>query len=355
MKRIKVLHILKSRNSSGAENVAISIITSLKDKVDSAYVSPHGNIDGYLTENDIRHIPIQKLSVHELASIFRREKPDIIHAHDFTAGIMCAATGTSIPIINHLHNNSPWIKQYNLRSICYAMSCLRYKKILTVSDSIMKEYVFGKAFLKKTTVVGNPVDVQKIRTMAGNQEKRYDIAFLGRLTPQKNPHLFLDIIKDVKKSTPGVSVIMIGDGEMKQEIERRIRDEGLSGNIVCVGFQKNPYQFLAQAKLLLMPSAWEGYGLAAVEALALGLPVICSNAGGLPGIVNESCGKICTEKEEYVSFICGLLGNTDELKEMSANAHKTINQITWINDYYDRMIIAYDECSAGQWQNMSIA
>lgn len=341
---IKVMHVLNTGSYSGAENVVITLINATKEDVNSCYVSLDGPIREYLKENKISFESIKKMTVREIRRVIKRENPDVIHAHDFTAGVMCAATFTRVPIINHLHNNSPWIKRYNLRSFCYALSCLRYKKILTVSDSIMKEYVFGSTFLKKTTVVGNPVDIQKIRKMAGNEEKRYDIAFLGRFSPPKNPHLFLDIIKDVKKTKPDVSVIMIGDGEMKREIESRIRDEGLSGNIVCVGFQKNPYRFLAQAKLLLMPSAWEGYGLAAVEALALGLPVICSNAGGLPEIVDESCGKICTEKEEYGNRIVELLCDITKLKKLSINAYSIANQSFNLEYYSEKLIKIYNSC-----------
>ena len=55
-----------------------------------------------------------------------------------------------------------------------------------------------------------------------------------------------------------------------------------------------------------MPSLWEGFGLAAVEALTLGLPVVCSGAGGLCDIVNDSCGKICKTLDEYVSELVAM-------------------------------------------------
>ena len=81
---------------------------------------------------------------------------------------------------------------------------------------------------------------------------------------------------------------------------------GLEGNVTMYGFQKNPYPIIKKCKVLLMPSLWEGFGLAAVEALTLGLPVICSGAGGLSDIVNDSCGKICKTAEEYVAEVVAM-------------------------------------------------
>ena len=193
---IKVMHVLNTGKYSGAENVVITLINATKANVDATYVSLDGEIRDYLSENDIKFEAIDKLVVQEIKRVIKRVHPDIIHAHDFTAGIICSAA-TSIPVINHLHNNSPWLRRYNLRGVVYGMSCLRYKKILTVSEAVMNEYVLGGMFKKKNVVVGNPVDVNRIRGLASVENvitEEYDIAFLGRLSAAKNPLFFLDIV-----------------------------------------------------------------------------------------------------------------------------------------------------------------
>ena len=375
------MHVLNSRQYSGAENVAITIINNMRSQVDSVYVSPAGLIKEYLDEAGIRYFPVKKLSYREMKRAIKEIKPDIIHAHDFTAGIMVVVTTmflfrTKIPIVNHLHNDPPWIKHYNLRGIIYALSCLMYKKILTVSESVMNEYVFGKLFKYKTEIIGNPIDIERIRRRANDNNyadysnysnyaehskldeqyhkdytKRdktsintYDISFLGRFSLQKNPFLFLDIIAEVKKFKPDISVIMIGDGELRLEVEKKIRELELGENIELVGFQKNPYKFLNQAKILLMPSSWEGFGLAAVEALALGKPVVCSTFGGLPSIVTEKCGSICSEVDEYVDTIISLLKNKDEWKAKSSEAMKRANELSDIESYKKTILKIYYNC-----------
>lgn len=340
MKKKKVIHVLNTGSYSGAENVVITLINATKSDVDAVYVSLDGTIREYLEENNIEFEPVHKLTVSEIRRVIKKVNPDIVHAHDFTAGIICALS-TNKSIINHIHNNSPWIKHYCLKSFIYAFSCIKYKKILTVSDSVMDEYVFGKWFKNKTEVIGNPVDLDRIRRLAGESDIKYDVAFLGRLSIQKNPYLFLDILAEVKKKNLNVKAVMIGDGELRDDVKRRIQDLNLQDNVTLIGFQKNPYKYLNQAKILLMPSSWEGYGLAAVEALALGKPVVCSNAGGLPGIVNDSCGKICESVEEYAKVIISLLLDERTYKIYADSARKRADEVGCMKEYVAKILDVY--------------
>lgn len=343
MKKITVMHILNSNAYSGAENVVISLINRLQNEVRSVYVSRGGTIREVLQENKIEFYSIHSMSYFEINRIVKEVCPDIIHAHDFTAGIITAISVLRIPIISHLHNNSPWLKVLCIKSIVYGLSCIRYKKILTVSNSIMDEYIFGRIEKKKTEVFGNPIDLQKIReqaALAENNKGEYDIVFLGRISLQKNPHLFLDIMDSLikKKRMHDLKIAIIGEGELYKEIEIRIKKLGLRKNITLFGFQKNPYGILQCSKILCMPSSWEGFGLAAVEAMALGKPVIASPVGGLVDIINDSCGKLCKSKEGFVEAIYDLLTNEQKYEEKSWGAYKRADDFDNI-DQYSKMIL----------------
>lgn len=157
----RILHILNSNSYSGAENVVITIIENMKDTYDCAYFSPTGSISKVLAEKDIPYIAVEKLSVRTIQKAIADFRPNLIHAHDFRAGMLSCLTGTHIPIINHLHNNSPWLKSFSTWTIAYAFCCRKFDRILTVSASIMDEFIFGKYFRNKTKIVGNPVDLKK--------------------------------------------------------------------------------------------------------------------------------------------------------------------------------------------------
>lgn len=370
MSKLRVLHILNTNKYSGAENVVITIIKNMRDYVDCGYESLDGPIRDVLKENNIAFFPVDKTKPSEIKRVISAFHPDIIHAHDYTDGMAAVFTGTRIPIINHLHNNSPWLKRYGIRSISYGFCANRFNKILTVSDSIMNEYVFGSYFKSKTVTVGNPIDLNRIRALARvmstedilETKKEYDIAFLGRETPQKNPIRLLKIIRLVKdclkekmtdKSTDefqvhGLKAIMIGDGEMRDDVNAEIKRLRLEENITCVGFQSNPYKYLKTAKVMVMPSLWEGFGLAAVEGIALGLPVVASPVGGLVDIVNDRCGKLCETDQEFVGELVKLLTDGQYYKKKSDGAIKRAYDFDNLDSYMKQIYNAYMEVLKGQ-------
>lgn len=347
-RKLKIMHILNTASYSGAENVVITLINSLKNDLDCVYVSIDGSIREVLNKNNIVFYPVSKVSVINIRKAIRKIQPDIIHAHDFTAGVIAAASTFRIPIVNHLHNNPPWLKHITVNSVVYALSALRYKKILTVSKSVMGEFVFGRLFKNKTEIVGNPINVQAIRAKAVDAviTDAYDVIYLGRLSQQKNPLFFLDLVSALQNRVPNLRVAMIGNGEMREETRKRVECLSLQHTVWMYGFMENPYGILKNAKVLCMPSLWEGFGLAAVEALALGVPVVASSVGGLPEIIDEGCGglfKIDNEKnvEDYVNEIEKLLSDGWYYKKKSDAATKKAEQLDNGQAYADKMRLMY--------------
>lgn len=346
MHRLKVMHVLCTSLYSGAENVAATIIEGLKDKADGIYVSPDGSVADILREKGIMHYPLKKVSVANVRKAIRDIRPDIIHAHGYRAGIVCSFAAGKTPVINHLHNNCPWMKKPGLKSFAYISTSFRYRRVLTVSESVMDEFVFGKLLRHKTFTIGNPINVSKIRKMANNvtanmQVPKSDIVFLGRLTLQKNPLFFVEIVKSLKVRRSNLSVAMIGDGELRGEVERKIKEYDLASCVTLYGFQTNPYPFVKAARVMCMPSLWEGFGLAAAEALSLGKPVLAAPVGGLTGIVDESCGKLCCEKDEYVAEILRLLDCCQIYEEKSEAAIRKADGWDSVDSYGAKLLNCY--------------
>lgn len=339
---MKVLHVLNTNSYSGAENVAITIINHMPD-VESIYLSLNGPISEILKKNNIQYYPVDKLSIKSLKKAIRKLKPDVIHAHDYTASILCALCFPKAKIISHIHNNSPWIKSYGIYSWAYLFSSFFYKKILTVSDSIEKEYVFGKFIKNKIECIGNPTDIELIHQKAIEYsiDKKYDLIFLGRLTAQKNPKLLLEVFNDLILKRPDISIAVVGAGDQFESFNESIHKNNLQDNIEMYGFMENPYPVLNASNIMILPSKWEGYGLVAVESLSLGIPVICSGAGGLKNIVNSSCGKICKNKDDYVQEIIELLDNEQAYATKSNNAKERAKVFGNIQGYISKIKNSY--------------
>ncbi|MFQ7302005.1 MAG: glycosyltransferase [Beduini sp.] len=341
--KIKVLHVLNTSTYSGAENVAISIINQTKNNVNSYYASLDGSISEVLEENKIKFYSMQKLTVRNLKKIIQLTNPDVIHAHDYTATIISTLCFPQAKIVSHIHNNSPWIKKRGVYSIVFFVSSLFVSKILTVSNSIEEEYVFSKFIRHKIKCISNPIDVTRIINQANEIKyfNSFDYIYLGRITDQKNPDLLFDIIEKTVKIKNDVKVAIIGEGDLYQLFKKRISDSNFVENVTIFGFQSNPYPILKKSKALCLPSKWEGFGLVAIEAMALGVPVVCSGVGGLKDIVTNQCGKICNQLNDYVCELYELLSDNDYWEKKHKCALSQAKQLDNSKEYYCQLLEVY--------------
>ena len=339
-----IIHVVNSNRFSGLESVACDIIDGNNDKYNQIYVTRNGDVVDILKKRKIPYEIIKKVSTREIKRVIKKYNPDVIHAHDFTASCVCAMTLTKIPIISHLHHDAPWLKKINLKTIMYLICSYKIKLILTVSDSIQNEYIFSRYIKNKIMCIGNPVSVKKIQSRVTNNEKKeYDICCVGRLTEAKNPLLFVKIISEIVKIKPNLKVIWVGDGEERESTLRTARNLNVMKNIDFVGFKENPYTYMAESKIFLLTSKWEGYGLVAFEALSLGLPCIVSNVGGLPGIVDNTCGFICNNENEFETNILKIIDEEKIYTELSLNCLKKAKKLENLDMYLATINKLYED------------
>ena len=337
----KIMHILNSSSYSGAEKVVITIIKNLSDGYEACYVSPDGTIAQQLKKNNITYYPLDKLSISNLSTTIKDFKPDIIHAHDCRASVYSCLASFGIPILSHLHNNDPRAKSWNSYSLLYTMASWRLKKILLVSNSVLTEAVFSKRIKSKSQVIGNPIAI--CPNLEEKNEKTYDLVFMGRFVEQKDPIRFIEIVKELKYKFPTISAVMIGQGELFSLCERKIVELHLENTITLTGFLEEPDHYLKQSKLFLMPSKWEGFGLAAVEALAYGLPVLAQNVGGLSTIITNNCGKLCEDNADFINEINNLLTNTNYYKKKQAQAIMRAYELNNLESYMETICSIYEQ------------
>ena len=215
---MKIVHLLKSTSYSGAENVVISIMKNCT-KHEMIYASPDGVIKERVIKEGLHFCAIEQVNVKGIKKVIDEINPDIIHAHDFSMSVYAAKAAKNIPVISHLHNNPLWIKKLHPKTLLYLWSTRKYKKILTVSDAIEKEFLFSRLFTSKVEILGNVIDATSVKEKAEESYygSDYDIIFLGRLSSQKSPIYFCEIIEKLRVVYPNVRVAMVGNGELEEE------------------------------------------------------------------------------------------------------------------------------------------
>jgi len=310
----KVLHVLVSNKYSGAENVVCTIIDNFKNEYEMAYCSPKGEVEEVLRTKNIKYYGVDKLNQRNLKKVIDDFNPDIIHAHDYRASVIVAFTKFKGRIISHIHNNCPFAMKWNLKTILYNYSIKKYSNVVGVSNRVYEEAIFKHNLKNKYTTIYNYVDSQQIlmKSLEYEYNKKYDVFFIGRLTEQKDPKKFIEIVKEIKKNMHDVTAVMIGEGELKDEIIKLINEYNLQTNIEMVGFIKNPFPIIKKCKIGIMPSKWEGFGLTAIESMILGKVVLNSGVGGLNEIFKNKTEFIKKDVKDYVDGINAIILDNKE-------------------------------------------
>lgn len=317
--KLRIMHVLKSSVYSGAENVVITIIRSLSEQFDFIYVATDGPIREVLERENI---PFQLLPAFDRKNLYgaiAARHPDIVHAHDFSATVLCASIRGGFRLISQLHYDPPWVRKWNVKTIMYRLCRPKIDRVLTVSGKSFENMVFAPCYREKMTVVGNPIDSDRIQRLAREippelGDGTCDLIFVGRLVEQKNPQQFIRLVSALKTKMPDIKAWMLGNGELDHDCEALIEELGLERNVELKGFCSNPYPYISRARLLCMTSRWEGFGLVLLEANILGIPVLSTRTAGAEEVLGENAAELCGGEGEMGEKAIQLCRDSDVYK-----------------------------------------
>ena len=221
--------------------------------------------------------------------------------------------------------------------------------IIAVSHGVKESLINLGIEEEKIKVIYNPYPIDEIRELAkeplGSYEEIFKYPVLitaGRLTKQKGQWYLPRVFKALKEKHKDLKLVILGEGELKDYLVKLSEELGLktyvwdrdnlseSFDVYFLGFQKNPFKFIARSKLFVFPSLWEGFGNVLVEAMACGVPVLSSDCRSGPGeiLAPNTDFSHQTQKPEFAEY--GVLMPVFELKYKSANERLEEREIMWI-------------------------
>lgn len=341
---MKVLHVLSTNVFAGAENVACQIINLLKEEagVELAYTSPFSKtLKTTLDEKGVHYIPLEKLSVKQLKNVIKSYKPDVIHSHDMKACFITSLANKKIPMVFHIHNNSFDNRKKTLKTVLFNRASRSAKHIIWVSKSAFSSYVFKDKIAEKSEVLPNIINIEELYTKLEQDKKRYDfdVSFVGRLSYPKNPERFLQVCSLLKEKRPDIKIGVVGDGELLDKTKEESIKLGLDHNISFMGYMTNPLKVIKDSKVLLMTSRWEGTPMVALEAEALGTPIISTPVDGLLDLVENGVdGFLSNNDEELRDAILDIVQNNKKREAMSKQLIEKARAYNNLNEYKQKIL-----------------
>lgn len=357
-RKTKVLYVITKSNWGGAQRYVFDMATSFPSHFEpKVIVGGNGVLVNRLKEKNIPTTTLAALSrdIHifndikvflELISIFKKEKPDVVHLNSSKIGGLGAVAARLAGVQKIIFTAHGWAFNENrtflsktlIKFLAWTTIILCHKTI-AVSEYMKQSFSGWPGVHKKITVIHNgvsPVDFipkEEARKKLHSSSDLFWIGTIAELHPIKGHLTTLAALKEIK--TP-FAYFIIGEGEQRPLLEKTIIEFGLSEKVFLLGHIDNAARYLKAFDIFILSSYSEGLGYVLLEAGLAGLPCIATRVGGIPEIItNKKTGLLVPPKDsETLSNALATLSTDSSL----GNAYGT-NLHTFVKENF-----SLDEC-----------
>jgi glycosyltransferase involved in cell wall biosynthesis len=361
LKKIKVLHLIKTLNLGGAETNLYNLVTATDAEKFDVHVgySYGGEIEARFrgagvelfkfAENSYRVKSLATIGiVYKLARYVRQNKIDIVHTHNFNAHVWgsLAAKLSGAKIVEHVHdfryldpaefakrrgssNQYKYIKYFKNISDCVIVLTKQNYDYLVRNNLYdaknVREIQNGIPFFADR---GPDTEIKKaLAEKFGIPEGARVVLTPARVAPEKNIDLVLQIAPRVLAEVPETVFVISGDGPLLEEYRTRVTAEGLEGSVKFIGFYQEMYDLLSLADVFLLPSFLELHSIAILEAMSMKVPVVVSSGVGCNDefITNGTNGILLDPFGEkgWAEAVAQLLKDPVRRETMGKNGYET--------------------------------
>jgi glycosyltransferase involved in cell wall biosynthesis len=327
--KIKVLHVITRFDKGGsAENTFLTVCGLDKKRYDvllikgTSPVEDSADPEGQAVQANIadaREAQVRLLTVQHLVRnlrplrdliaffsllrIIRRERPHIVHTHTSKAGILgrWAAFCCRVPIIVHTpHGHVFWGYFGLLKTRLFILLERRTARITSAIVALTPQEREDHLHLHiapvgKFTVIHSGVDLERFfagrpqpaetKAALGIPPEMTVVGTAGRLTAVKGQEVLIRAAAELIRSGERIILVLLGEGELRQGLEQLALDLGIAENVRFLGWRPDVARIMASCDIFCLPSRNEGMGKVLVEAMAMGIPIIASDIGGIKDMI----------------------------------------------------------------------
>lgn len=345
---MQLLHISTALSWRGGEQQLAYLIDGLRYKKLSQYVYcfKHSEIEKYCQKQEIACITHARKSAFNPLLIFDIAKKcdelniKIIHAHDAHAHTLavlsCALFGNKVQIVLSRKVDFPIKNNFFSR---YKYNHPAIKKIICVSAKIAKIIAPEIRNKKVLCTIYDGIDLSRfqhkstalLRDEYSIPTGELIIGNIAAIAAHKDYFTFVDVAEIVLSKNISATFFIVGDGPNKKEIEQYVKDKKLAHKIILTGFRKDVPQILPEFDILLFTSKTEGLGSSILDAYACKVPVVATQAGGIPEIVSHHETGLLSPIQQAAPLAANieyLLAHPIDKKRMVENAFQFVQHFS---------------------------
>lgn len=340
---IKVLFLIHDLGQGGAEKVLINLVNNMdlkKFNISLIALFGGGVNEQFLKEGIQYHAIFKKcipgnsklmklLSPKRLHNLFIKEDYDIeiSYLEGPAARIISGCQNNNTKLISwiHVEQHSKKIAAQAFRSYEESVRCYqRFNRTVCVSESVKRDFCNLYPMLSGVNVLYNTNETDRILALKDEVvtenvffDNEIRICGVGKIMPQKGFDKLARIHKKLIQSGFSVHTYILGAGSEQENIEKYIRENNLEETFTFLGYQTNPYKYIAKCDLFVCTSAAEGFSTAATEALIVGTPVVTTPVAGMKEMLgeNDEFGIVAEMSEESLYEKIKMLLDQPEMLE----------------------------------------
>lgn len=343
-KPIRVLHVINSLEVGGAERVVAQLAKATTALNVDSQILVLGTVNDIIAD-ELRDEPISIVRTEEhapyavsnilrLRSHLQSISADIVHVHLFPAQLWAALSNVFLQrrsvFVTTEHNTWNRRRIPLLRPLDWAMYHA-FDHVVCISDATQKSLLEWLPFLEpRTSVIENGVDLGRVRSGSSAGGIRSSSEFVrlltvGRLTAVKGH----DVLIRALPLLPEVELQIIGDGELRENLENLAKSLQVDSRVMFMGRRGDVPELLHLADIYVQPSRVDGFCIAAVEAMAAGLPVVASSIPGLSDVVADGAELVPPDDPEALAAAIRRIAKDPERRALvSARARARSKQFS---------------------------
>lgn len=302
--------------------------------------------DKYETVEMHRDIGVHDLrAMYSVRKLIKKYAPDIVYAHSSKAGAIARIADVGIKNIC-IYNSHGW--SFNMIGLRKKQTvfCMLEKAMAPFTDKIVciseaeKLSALNRCICpeEKLDVIFNGVDIQEYGASGCGKKKRSDIGIpenalvvgtVGRLAFQKSPDIFIRMARKVREKIPNAHFMFIGDGDMREHIEKYAERYDFKENVHITGWVDNPLDYVEIFDVAVLLSRWEGFGLVIPEYMLCRKPIVATDVDAIPNLIEDHINGLLVPPEnpqaacEAVLELYGDTGLADRIIEQGLkDVHK---------------------------------
>lgn len=345
MNKIKLLHILESFHTGGAEKVTLDICNGLDKQrfVSHVLAFEDGELRNTFEKEGIATSILQKskgyspLFLFKLIRFIKKNHFDLTHIINgltvINYGIM-ASKITNTPSIAAIHGHSHFNSDSFGNRVWYRMVD-KADKIITVADSVSKHLESKGIESYKIKRIYNGIasdfpvlsndEKETLAVSLGLPQSKFVLGCVANLRTVKGHIHLIEAFKEIQELIPDLYLLLIGSGSLKESLQKKVRSYGLDSKIIFCGTRHDVPACLQIFDIFILSSLSEGLPISILEAMRASLPIIATSVGGVPETVRDRLNGFIVEpgkSAQLSSAIKQMFENTDTCEEFGKQSKK---------------------------------